>query len=233
MKIKFYAHASFRLEADGVTVITDPYTPGPGNSGFDPIEEPADVVLMSSATDDFHSDPSHVRGEPIVVNTLELPPEGTVVKGIPVRSFRAYESKTFDYQSEFGRDPDANALYRFELGGLRFLHMGDIGNPVAPEALDALKGDVDVLLALTGEHATIALDDLDDAIRTIGPRVVIPMHYYSPKGVLKIEPVDRFLGRLDPATVTRVGGSEMELSPETVRALPEGAPHVYVFEQSR
>ena len=230
MKIKFYAHACFRLEADGVTVITDPYTPAPGNSGFDPIDEPADVVLMSSATDDFHSDPSHVRGDPIVVNTLELPPEGTVVKGIPVRSFPAYESRTFDYRSEFGRDPDANALYHFTLGGLRFLHMGDIGNPVAPDQLTALKGQVDVLLALTGEHATIALDDLDVAIATIGPRVVIPMHYFSPKGVLKIEPVDRFLDRLPPESITRVGGPEMELSPET---LPKDAPHVFVFEQSR
>ena len=230
MKIKFYAHASFRLEADGLVVITDPYTPGPGHSGFDPIEEAADLVIMSSATDAFHSDPSHVRGEPVVVNALELPPEGGEARGIPIRSFRAYESKTFDYQSEFGRDPDANALYHFTLGGLRVLHMGDIGNPVAREHLDALRGQVDILLALTGEHATIALDDLDDAIKAIGPRVVIPMHYFHPRGVLKIEPVERFLDRLPPERVTRVGGPELELTPET---LPSDAPHVYVLEQSR
>lgn len=29
MKITMYAHASFRLETDGITIITDPYTPGP------------------------------------------------------------------------------------------------------------------------------------------------------------------------------------------------------------
>ncbi len=230
MKIKFYAHASFRLEADGLVVITDPYTSGPGHSGFDPIEEAADLVIMSSATDEFHSDPSHVRGEPVVVNALELPPEGTKARGIPIRSFRAYESETFDYQSEFGRDPDANALYHFTLGGLRVLHMGDIGNPVAREHLDALRGQVDILLALTGEHATIALDDLDDAIEAIGPRVVIPMHYFHPRGVLRIEPVERFLDRLPPGRVTRVGGPELELTPET---LPGDAPHVFVLEQSR
>ena len=230
MKIKFYAHASFRLEADGLVVITDPYTPGPGHSGFDPIEEAADLVIMSSATDDFHSDPSHVRGGPVVVNALELPPEGAVARGVPIRSFRAYESKTFDYQAEFGRDPDANALYHFTLGGLRVLHMGDIGNPVAREHLDALRGQVDILLALTGEHATIALDDLDDAIKAIGPRVVIPMHYFHPRGVLKIEPVERFLDRLPPESITRVGGPELELTPET---LPRDAPHIYVLEQSR
>ncbi len=226
MKIRFYAHASFRLEADGLAVITDPYTPGPQNSGFDPIDEPADVVIMSSATDPFHSDPSHVRGDPTVVNALELPPEGAEVRGLHVRPFPAMESMTFD----FGRDPDANAMYLFTLGGLRVLHMGDIGNPLSQEHLDALRGNVDVLFALAGAHATIALEDLDAAIEAIGPGVVIPMHYYSPRGVLDIEPVDTFLEPHPADSITRVGGPEFELTPES---LPTEAPRIYVLEQSR
>jgi L-ascorbate metabolism protein UlaG (beta-lactamase superfamily) len=226
VKIRFYAHASFRLETDGLAVVTDPYTPGPQNSGFDPIDEPADIVIMSSATDDFHSDPSHVRGDPTVVNALELPPEGANVRGLHIRPFPAMESMTFDY----GRDPDANALYLFTLGGLRVLHMGDIGNLVPQEHLDALSGNVDLLFALTGADATIPLDDLDTAIETIGPRVVIPMHYYSPRGVLDIEPVDTFLQRHPAESITRVGGPELELTPES---LPAQAPHIYVLEQSR
>jgi L-ascorbate metabolism protein UlaG (beta-lactamase superfamily) len=225
MKITFYAHASFRLEADGLTVITDPYTPGPHACGFDPINEPADLVLMSSATDTFHSDPSHIRGNPTVVNTLELPPEGKTVRGLHIRSFPAMESYTFD----FGRDPDANALYLFTLGGIRILHMGDIGNPMSPAHLDALRGKVDLLFALTGAHATIALDDLDTAIGAIRPRAVIPMHFYSPRGVLKILPVDNFLARYPSDSVTRVGGPVLELTPES---LPE-ALRIYVLGQSR
>ena len=226
MKITFYAHASFRLEADGLAVVTDPYTPGPQNSGFDPIDEPADLVIMSSAIDPFHSDPSHVRGDPTVVNALELPPDGAEARGLRIRPFPAMESMTFD----FGRDPDANALYLFTLGGMSVLHMGDIGNPVPQEHLDALRGNVDVLFALTGAHATISLDDLDAAMEAIGPRVVVPMHYYSPRGVLDIEPVDTFLERRPSDSITRVGGPELELTPGS---LPAGAPHVYVFEQSR
>lgn len=224
MKITFYAHASFRLEADGLSVVTDPYTPE--RSGFDPIDEPADLVIMSSATDSFHSDPSHVRGDPTVVNALELPPEGRDVLGLHIRPFPAMESMTFD----FGRDPDANALYLFTLGGLRVLHMGDIGNPVPEEHLEALRGNVDVLFALAGGHATIGFDDLDVAIEVIGPRVVIPMHYFSLRGVLEIEPVETFLERFPPDAVTRVGGPVLELTPES---LPSHAPHVYVLEQSR
>jgi len=226
VKIRFYAHASFRLEADGLAVITDPYTPGPHNSGFDPIDELADIVIMSSATDPFHSDPSHVRGDPIVVNALELPAEGADVRELHIRPFPAMESMTFDY----GRNPDANALYLFRLGGLRVLHMGDIGNPVPQEHLAAVRDNVDLLFALTGAHATIALDDLDAAIDAIGPRVVIPMHYFSSRGVLDIEPVDAFLKRHPADTITRVGGPELELMPES---LPTEAPHIYVLEQSR
>ena len=232
MKIKFYAHASFRLETDDLAIVTDPYTPAPGNSGFDRIDEEADIVLMSSATDSFHSDPSHVKGNPIVVNTLALPPEGKNIDGkIFVKSYPGWESMTFDYRAEFDRDPDANALYHFELGGLRFLHMGDIGNPIVKEHMDALAGKVDVLLALAGAHATIALDDLDVFIKHVKPKVVIPMHYYSAKGVLKIEPVESFLKHCKPENVTRVKGSILELTPAM---LPKtNTPHVYVLEQSR
>ena len=230
MKITFYAHASFRLEADGLTVITDPYNPA--RSHFDPINEPADIVLMSSATDEFHSDPSHVQGSPEVVNTLILPPEGQTVKGLHVKSYPATESLTFDYQSEYGRDPDANALYHFTLGGLRFLHMGDIGTAVPQGHLDVLKGRVDVLLALTGAHATIALDDLDDVIAQVAPRAVIPMHYFSAKGVLKIEPVETFTARLPADRVTWVGATSMTLTPDMLPATGS-PPQVYVLDQSR
>lgn len=225
LSVTFYAHASFRLAADGLVVVTDPYTPGPGGAGFAPIDEPADLVLMSSATDRFHSDPSHITGAPSVVNALELPPEGATVRGLHVQPFPAMESLAHD----FGRDPDANALYLFRLGGVAVLHMGDVGNALTEAQLAALAGRVDLLLALAGAGPTIALDDLDAAISAIRPRVVIPMHYYSPRGVLRIQPVEAFVGRYPAAQVTRAGGSSVTLDPA---ALPEG-PQIIVLEQSR
>src|SRR3989337_1178566 len=58
MKIKWYGHACFRIEGDDIVIVTDPYTPEV--AGLDPMDEPADVVVMSSATDRFHSDASMV-----------------------------------------------------------------------------------------------------------------------------------------------------------------------------
>ena len=47
MKIKFYAHASFRLEGDGIAVVTDPYTPGPQVSNFEPIQTELETLFKS------------------------------------------------------------------------------------------------------------------------------------------------------------------------------------------
>ena len=77
MKIKWYGHACFRIEGraggDGqrpVAIVTDPYTPEV--AGYDPIAEPADIVIMSSATDRFHSCADRVPGNPTVINSLEI-----------------------------------------------------------------------------------------------------------------------------------------------------------------
>ena len=67
------------------------------------------------------------------------------------------------------------------------------------------------------------------AIDAIQPRVVIPMHYYSPRGRLQIQPVTDFTERYPAAHVTFVGGNELELSAD---ALPEQR-HIFVLEQCR
>lgn len=224
MKITFYAHASFRLESPEIAVVTDPYTPAV--SRFAPIDEPADLVVMSSSTDRFHSDPSHVRGDPVVIDALlDVPPEGRTVRGVPIRAFPAMESLTFDFR----RDPDANAMSLLTIDGLRILHMGDIGNPLAAEQLQALAGQVDVMLALTGAHATIALADLDIALDAIRPRVVIPMHYWHPRGVLPIEPVERFLDRHAGEPTLRAGSPSIEITRDRLPDIRQ----IVVLEQSR
>jgi L-ascorbate metabolism protein UlaG (beta-lactamase superfamily) len=226
MKIRFYAHASFRLEGNGVAIVTDPYTPGPDVSNFEPISEAADIVIMSSATDRFHSDPTHVGGEPVVINAVEVPAGGVTVKGVHFQALQTMESLTFDYVN---RDPDYNAMYYFTLEGIRCFHMGDLGNPVEPAHLEAMRDQVDVMFALTGGHATIALDDLQAAVSAIGPRIVIPMHYYSPKGRLKIHPVTEFTARYPAEQVTFVQGCEIELMKGQ---LPEKL-QIIALEQSR
>lgn len=226
MQIHFYAHASFRIEDDGLAVVTDPYTPGPAVSNFAPINEPADIVVMSSAIDSFHSDPSHVLGEPVVVDAVKVPPEGLEVRGMRIHAYQTMESETWYYGD---RDAEPNAMYSFELGGVRCFHMGDLGNPVSKQHAEQLHGNVDVMFALTGGPPTIALPDLVDAINAIKPRVVIPMHYYVPTGMLNILPVDAFTSLYPAHSVTEVFGPDLTLTPED---LPD-TMQIYVLQQSR
>lgn len=226
MKIKFYAHSAFRLEGESRTIVTDPYEPKV--AWFDPINEPADIVLMSSNTDRFHCDPSHVLGEPTVVNALEIPAGGLDVDGLTVQAFRARER----FQRRLlirGILPRSCAMYAFALDGVRVLHTGDIGRRFKKREIEALRGNVDVMFALSGGVHNIEVDDMKRAIDAIGPRIVIPMHYFSAKGRLKILPVDEIARRFPAGRVMRVGGPEIEVTPETLPA----ETRLYILEQSR
>ncbi|HZF12913.1 MAG TPA: MBL fold metallo-hydrolase [Thermoanaerobaculia bacterium] len=226
MKIKSYAHASFRVEGGGKAIVTDPYEPAV--AWFAPIDEPADLVLMSSDTDRFHCDPSHVQGNPKVINTLTVPPEGMVVDGIPIRAFPARER--FQMRLIFrGFRPRANAMYSFELEGIKVFHTGDIGRRFRPDEIAALRGNVDVMIALSGGVHNIEVDDMKQAIDAIGPRMVIPMHYFNPKGRLKILPVDEIAKRFPADHVVRNGASEVEF---TAATLPKETT-LYILEPSR
>jgi L-ascorbate metabolism protein UlaG (beta-lactamase superfamily) len=219
MKIKWYGHACFRIEGDSIAIVSDPYTPEV--AGLNPVDEPADVVVMSSATDRFHSDASMVPGDPKILNALEIADTGPVeVNDVVFEALPTMESLTHK------ENPDENAIYRFELEGISILHLGDLGNPLTAEQLTLLRGRVDILLALTGGPPTIELKDLEWAIEEIGPRVVIPMHYQIPKLKLDILPLEAFTSRYPEDVVRRVGAPEVEFSFDT---LP-GTLRVYVLE---
>jgi L-ascorbate metabolism protein UlaG (beta-lactamase superfamily) len=219
MKIKWYGHACFRIEGDDIRIVTDPYTPEV--AGLDPMDEPADVVVMSSATDRFHSDASMVPGDPKILNALQISGRGPVeVNNVVFEALPTMESLRHK------ESPDENAIYRFELEGISILHLGDLGNPLTDKQLTLLRRRVDILLALSGGPPTIELEDLERAIEEIRPRVVIPMHYQIPKLKLDILPLEAFTSRYPEDAVTRVGATEVEFSsdnlPRTLR--------VYILE---
>jgi L-ascorbate metabolism protein UlaG (beta-lactamase superfamily) len=209
MKNKWYGHACFRIKGDAISIVTDPYTPEV--AGLDPVDEPADVVVMSSATDKFHSNASMVPGDPKVLNALEIARSGPAeVNGVLFEALPTMESL------EHKESPDENAIYRFVLEGVSVLHLGDLGNPLTDEQLARLRGKVDILLALTGGPPTIELEDLDRTIEEIGPRVVIPMHYQIPKLKLDILPLEAFTSRYPEDVVKRVVATDVELNLDTL-----------------
>jgi L-ascorbate metabolism protein UlaG (beta-lactamase superfamily) len=113
--------------------------------------------------------------------------------------------------------PLDNAMYYFQLAGIRIAHMGDVGNRLTDEQVRALTG-TDILLAPSGGPPTIDLGDLYDAITAIRPRVVIPMHYGVPGCKVQMLPVTDLTQRFPASDVEFTGRSEVQFTPET---LPE------------
>jgi L-ascorbate metabolism protein UlaG (beta-lactamase superfamily) len=186
MKLKWYGHASFLVTADdGTTIITDPYTPE--TSGYLPIPDAPDVVIISSDNDSFHCRADLIPGNPIVINALEVAQNGGLrtEKGIDFHAIQAMEA--VDHREH---DPDQNGMYRFTVDGISIGHMGDIGNPLTPSQIEFFK-DVDIFLALTGGHPVLELDELKEAIDAAKPRYVVPMHFrtlrYKPRNQYWIE----------------------------------------------
>ena len=94
LKLKWYGHAAFRImDSNGKTIITDPYTPE--GVGYPPIEDTADIVIVSSDNDDAHCRYDLIPGTPTVVNALEVAKAEGVqqTNGVAVRAILAMETK--------------------------------------------------------------------------------------------------------------------------------------------
>jgi len=212
LKLKWYGHAAFRIQsADGLTIITDPYTPE--GVGYPPITDPADIVIVSSDNDSAHCRYDLITGDPVAVNALDVARDGgsRKVQGLTIKAIEAME-----YIHHPEHEPDQNGMYRFEVDGLRIAHMGDVGNPLT-ETQMAFFNDVDILLALTGGELTIALDDLKQVIDAARPRLIVPMHFrtltYKPRNTHWIE---AFLAYFDDAQVDFAFGYEVNLTRDDI-----------------
>lgn len=220
MDIKWYGHAAFRLTPRaGPIVITDPYLPE--LVGYGAITDTADVVVISSPDDDGHCREDLVPGPHAVVDALDVARNGgrTEVEGT---LFTAMEAMEYEYHTEHDV-PGQNAMYRFELDGIKIAHMGDVGNRLTPAQLKFFE-DVDILFALTGDALTIKLPDLMEMIHRMRPRLVIPMHFrtlaYKPQRGAWIE---AFLLHFHDHQIDYAFGSETRVTaldiPEETRVM--------------
>jgi len=93
-------------------------------------------------------------------------------------------------------------LFRFALGGLRVAQVGDLGQAaLRPEQVRAL-GPIDVLFVpVGGDGLTIDGEAAAEAVRFLGPRLVVPMHFRTPL-VNFLEPPGVFVDALGARTAS-------------------------------
>ncbi len=209
MRITWYGHAAFLIEAEGLRIILDPYR-SPDSGGYAPIGEGADVVVVSHENDRYHSHLGQIVPTFEVVRAMELPPGGAVVAGVRFEAIPVFETP----EKEAG---DKVAMVHFRLGGLHVAFLGDLGHSLGEAEVAPIRG-ADVALVPAGGPPTIDYPLIPALLDAIGPRVVVPMHTKTPGINLAIQPVERFFEALPSWPIEHPGASHFELSPGSTAA---------------
>lgn len=169
VKIQWFGQSYFVFEdSAGIRIAVDPF----GQIGYALPEVVADAVLITHEHAD-HNNQEAVRGARLVLRSEKGVGDSTL-DGIKIRGLAAF------HDDQQGKNLGKNTVYVFEMDGLRICHMGDIGHFLSRESLEAI-GRVDILCVPVGGKFTLDPKKVDELVDSMAPRVVLPMHYKTPK----------------------------------------------------
>jgi L-ascorbate metabolism protein UlaG (beta-lactamase superfamily) len=211
VRIRWHRHSCFEV-AGSVVVVTDPHD---GKAlGIAPPEAKADLILVSHDHFDHNCSSLVARKDATVISEAVM----TVEKGVRVEGLRAA------HDGNGGAKRGPVVLFKFELDGMSFCHLGDLGHALDESTVDRI-APVDFLFVPVGDVFTIGPETAKRVVDDVAPRVAVPMHYRTPGLSLSIKPVDSFLGLCSNEQVVNVG-NEVDFGPDD---LPSKGTEVWVF----
>lgn len=155
MKLTWYGHSCFKLESEDGSIVFDPYAPGTV-PGWKLPEIRADAVICSHE----HADHNYASGITLTGNRYRG-------KMTFVPSF---------HDKENGALRGKNTITVLETGGLRAVHMGDIGCTLDERQIATI-GKADLLMIPVGGHYTVGPDEAMEIARALSAAIIVPMHY--------------------------------------------------------
>jgi L-ascorbate metabolism protein UlaG (beta-lactamase superfamily) len=214
--IRWHGQSFFEvISPEGVRIVLDPHA----IEAYGRNEVQADLVLMTH----FHTD--HTRTDVVTnlkearqINALKkLDREGTrqdwnvvdeKLKDVRVRTVGTY------HDDATGLQRGKNGIFVLDVGGLRVVHLGDLGHLLNPTQIRKI-GPVDVLMIPVGGTYTINGLDAQKVVEQLKPRrYIIPMHYGTPvyDYLLNLNQ-SGFLDDQTMGTVKRYAGNELTVDP--------------------
>jgi L-ascorbate metabolism protein UlaG (beta-lactamase superfamily) len=85
-------------------------------------------------------------------------------------NIRAWENARTEY--------DGNSIFVFEFNDLCVVHLGHLHHTLEPGHIRAI-GRADIVLAPVDGGFTLDMDGMMEVLKTLSPRVVIPMHFFG------------------------------------------------------
>lgn len=200
-RVQWFGQSFYQITSSSdLRVVVDPFD----SSFFDyplPRGIEADILLVTHEHGD-HKNVGIIGGSPLICRS-----EKGVGKferqGVTVTGTAAF------HDEQQGAKRGKDTVYSFELDGVRFCHLGDLGHLLSDAQVKSI-GPVDVLFMPSGGFFTLDVGKLDKLVAQLNPRVVVPMHYktpFTPK--LPIAVVDEFLR--GKTNVRRLGASTFSI----------------------
>lgn len=175
MEITWYGHSCFRVtERSMPTVIADPYDHNV--AGFSALKLKGDIVTVS------HDAPGHnfVKGVKGYTWDIRGPGEyeigGVFVTGVSIKE----------------KKQEQNVVFIYDYEGVTLCHLGDMQKAPTQTQIEAF-GTVDVLLVPVGGGNALNAAKAAEVIAMIEPGIVIPMHYKTTGGSVKLNVLKQFL----------------------------------------
>ena len=182
MIITWYGQACFRIQSGKTVFVIDPFDK---SLGLTPPRGEADAVLVTHDHKD-HNNTKAIAGDPFIVDGPgEYEKGGAKVLGIA--SF---------HDENQGKDRGQNTIYVVDIEGVRVAHFGDFGQKELSDTQREALGIVDILMIPVGGVYTISGDTAASITHSVGPKMVIPMHYKIPGLAVSLESNEQFLKEL-------------------------------------
>jgi L-ascorbate metabolism protein UlaG (beta-lactamase superfamily) len=188
MELRYLGHSAFALTDGGTTVLVDPFLTGNPRAAASADELDATTILLTHGHADHLGDTVAIakRTGATVVAIVELANE-IGGEGVDVRDPNLGGTETFDWGSvklvpawHTAVSPSGTAHtpagLLIELAGTTIYHVGDTCL-FSDLQLVGRGREIDVALVPIGGHYTMDRHDAVEAVKLIGAKTVIPIHY--------------------------------------------------------
>ena len=184
--ITFVGHSSYQIDTpQGVRAITD-YN---GVNGFG---RHPDIVTMNNAHGTHFTDEPEEGITHVLKGWPSEPGQTEAKHDVRFKDMRVWNVPTNarDWGTGAARI-NGNSIFIYSVGDLCIAHLGHLHHRLTKEHLEEL-GRIDVLMVPIDGSFTMGVPYMADVIKSIDPKIVLPMHYWGRYQL------DRFMGLMAP-----------------------------------
>lgn len=193
VSITSYGHSALLIQGSGARVLLNPFRAVGCAAGLSEPRVNATVILASSRLLD--------EGAPVATGRFLADPGSFQVGGLRIEGISTPRDRVGGRR--FGRA----TLWRWQQGGLSFVHMGGTAGPLSPADKVMLSRPDVLILGVGGGAKVFDGSEAAEVVRELRPRVVIPVQYVSGPVPANCDQggVEPFLQAMAGAAVQRPG----------------------------